>query len=1410
MLFRMICFILETMIDYILARIRNIFYNYKPTAQGRGVAFALAALCCALGASGYSLRRIGNEAGLSNSSVLSMSHDGNGVVWVGTCDGVNLFDGRSVSQFRSLAQERPLSGELISVIYTTPKGDRWFSTGSSLHCLRAGETQLMSFGQFHELRLMSANSRGDMFVVDRDRTIKYLPIGGKEFRQLGTRPVDADWVSGIYAGTNRLLLFTNKGIQSISLTLRGDTYSAGKPVRLAAPDVDGCYVHGDEIFYITLDQKLMEFHPSTSKSTPVGDFSRLRAVRGSASDVVRGPGGSIFVAFILNGVVKLHPTPSELGSGATVAEPLLEGDDIGVRGGVFCLAADRNHPVLWVGSDGQGLLVYAEDDFSTRSLSYSDLGDMISRPIRAIYFGNDSTLWLGTKGDGLLRIPRFSPWNRTARIGGQQLFTRENSDLNHNSVYALTPDLRHGGVWVGSDGGINYIAGDRPRKVQANFNADYVHAIVQRGDTLWIAGRGVFKALVAGSYPDGIVLQKLAEMTLPGGDEANFFFALHMTSTGTVYAAHRGRGLFRIDGDRLTPMPLADGAAYPRTASDLFSIAGTDSQLWLGTGAGLLCREGGKETSWSERQGFPMSAVHTLLGDSDGNIWVTTNHGLVRVDATTGGFKVYGHSNGLNVTEFSDGAAFRSGGTLFFGGIDGIAMVSRNAASRPSAVLRPLLLTGLNVAGSDVATASYLTSSPLSGEESLSLGSSENTFTIRFAVPDHINPEGYTYLYSLNGGRTWQETPTPGTISFTSMAHGDYTLTLKAANTLTGEVTPLKTIKIHIDAPWYLSWWAISFYALLAMGAAWLWLRSRRNAQLKEQREIIERVKHEQKEKTYEEKLRFFTNITHEFCTPLTLIYGPCERILSYGDADSYVRRYASLIKSNTERLNALIQEVIDFRRVETGHQKVTIRPIDISGLCTDILTSFYELQEQRGVRLESCVQPDLTWPTDYNCFTKIVYNLVSNAFKYTPTGGVIKVDVREEGSQLRVSVYNTGAGISPDDRQRIFNRYSILDNVEENATRGLSSRNGLGMAICHSMTELLGGSIAIESTVGEYAEFIVTLPQRELSAEPKAHAPSAPQKANLLPSPSSATAEDAPRLPASGASSSSALSAASAGIDRVEGDSPRSSAPSPVAPVPLSRARGKRIMVVDDNPDILSLLSESLDEYEVVTASNGADAMAKIKQSLPELILTDLMMPGIDGLQLVKNLRADRHLSHVPLVILSARTAIEDRVEGLQSGADAYVTKPFTMSYLRAVIERLLKGKTELREYYNTSAAAYEYTQGKLMEGEDSRFVEALDAYIDENLDNADLSPETLAAHMQMSTRKLYRKMKELELLPPNDYIKNHRISFAARLLVTTSLTVQEILYRCGFSNRSHFYKEFDRRFGTTPKDYRLQNRPD
>ena len=1319
---------------------------------------AAAAVCQSVA---YTLRQIDNTDGLSNSAVLSLAQDETGRLWIGTCDGLNLFDGREVTFFGRTPSEPRLTGELISALTYCPDGHMWISTNYGLNKFSRLDNEMLGFTQFQEMRNLSLNGRNHMFVVSRGNAVFYNVSGVSDnFEHLQGLALGRSEVLGIKALDDRLLVFTAGGVATCALSFSDNSYKAGSLEFLIRGEISDCFIHDGEILLLYADGNVAAFDPATLSTRPVTDISQLIGSRGHVSDMLVDSRGRLFVSFDNSGVVRLTPR-----NGDNDMPESYEVEDIGVKGGAFCLLSDRNQDIVWIGSDGNGVYIYVDDDYSFRTFSNADLGSRISRPIRAIF------------------IPNFNPWNRGDELQPQSV-TSANSALVNNFVYAFAPGPGDG-FWIGSDGGVNFASGVDGRiwRVATDEPIPFVHDIYQSdSNTLWLAtvGNGVYTAHIEGSFPSAIRLTDIKRYVVEDGNlNSNFFFSIHHDEHGRILAGNRGFGLFSIENGKLSEVPLK-GKYDTKTVSDVFDLTGTADCLWLGTGNGLIKCTPGNEKVWNGNNGFPHSTIHTVLDDGNGNIWAATNRGLVRLDKKTEQFCIYGGESGLGVTEFSDGAAFSRDGTLYFGGINGLVALTRNpeGGAGRSAFVPEVFMSGLKIAGIDVAASDYMRLGD-NGVE-LYFAPDENNFMLTFTVPDYINAGAYTYLYRINGSGDWIQSSIPGSVPFTSMPHGDYSLQVKAVNSASGVESPVKTLKIHIRAPWYVSTAAKIVYALIACVTLWLLWLMRKQSVRRKRAALVKKIRHEQKEKTYEEKLKFFTNITHEFCTPLTLIYGPCERILAHSGADSYVRRYASLIKSNTERLNSLIQELIDFRRVETGHQRLHIARVDVSGLCNDVLASFDVLKEQRGVTFENRIAQGVVWPTDYKCFTKILYNLVSNAFKYTPDGGVIRVGLSADGNSLCLSVYNTGKGIRPEDRSRIFNRYSILDNVEENATRGLSSRNGLGMAICHSMTTLLGGKIVIESTPGEYAEFIVTLPKREVDADsgngvvevPEGSIPAAP----VADVPQPVVSDD--------------LSAV---------DVP-----------PRAGTEGlKRILVVDDNPDILSLISDSLTDYSVITASNADEALEKARSQSPDLIITDIMMPGTDGLQFASAIRSDCHLNNVPIVILSARNSTDDKVDGLQSGADAYVTKPFTLGYLRAVIGRLLKGKSEVHQYYNSSASAYRYSNsGKLVEKESRQFAEKLARFVEENIANTDLSPEMLAGHFQTSTRNLYRKMKDLEMLPPNDFIKDRRIAYATRLLLTTSLTIQEIIYQCGFSNRSHFYKEFDRRHGMTPKDYRMKNR--
>ena len=435
--------------------------------------------------------------------------------------------------------------------------------------------------------------------------------------------------------------------------------------------------------------------------------------------------------------------------------------------------------------------------------------------------------------------------------------------------------------------------------------------------------------------------------------------------------------------------------------------------------------------------------------------------------------------------------------------------------------------------------------------------------------------------------KEWKRTNSLNEISYTNLSPDKYILHIQGDVALANGEFPERKLDIIINPPFYQTPLAYILYILLTI----LLLYEAYQVIILRSSLKIEKEQKRNMEQLNQSKLRFFTNITHEFCTPLTLIYGPCERILQHENSDAFIRKYAQIIKSNTERLNSLIQEVIDFRRMETGNQICHIQELNISKLAKEIIDSFSELAEQNQIHLETDIYPEIMWKSDYSGFTKILNNLISNAFKYTPENGIIRISIKAEGDKLNLKVYNTGKGICKESIPFIFNRYSVLDNIQENSIKGLSSRNGLGLAICQSMVELLQGTIEVESEVNQYAQFIVNLPQLEVTG-----------KAERI------LNEEVPK-------SEPFNHKTSTEITERDNHQEESNQPEPT------------ILMIDDNKELLWMLKDILsDEYSVLTAENGEEGLTILKQKTPDLIITDIMMPKIDGITLIKQLKSNKH----------------------------------------------------------------------------------------------------------------------------------------------------------------------------------------
>lgn len=1320
----------------------------------------------------HNLRQLSSRDGLSNSSVTCLFQDSERFLWVGTYDGLNRYDSRDIYVYKpDINNRNSLSSNVIRNIVETESRCLWINTKWGLNKLSQRTNVIEEYyPDFSENSYIAKGGRNDLYVFSRPNTLSFYLKARHKFVHFPIyRETTYDNVSGFIVDPQDTIWINHRGKME-RYTLAGKDTDTPQVVR--HPDFEHPhaiqYAFDDNGEMILVDSEGNLFHKNRQGLHFIKNLQRLIRESGDIGSIICD-NRDVLIGFKTNGLVRL------------VAEQNYEPEKFDIDCGVFALLKDEQQDIIWIGTDGQGVYAWTKDRYSFNNLPLGLLPIRKKRQVRAVYADKHNTLWLGTKNNGIIRINGYDAAKAYSPANTSHYTTRDG--LTNNAVFVLTPSSAYPVLWIGSDGpGLNYYsyADNRIHTLSgaAGTPVEQVHALCETGDSsLWVgAGTTLLKIRV---QPH---LQSLAATSIrpirfnvPHKQRNNQIYSIYAEGDSVIWVGIRGNGVIRLDTRTEAYRFLSFDKEGIAPMSDILCVYHDRNKVtWLGTSYGLIrlnFAPGGEYTfeNFNENDGLPNNTIHGIAEDRQGNLWLSSNTGLILFDPDKNTFRSFNHKTGLEITEFSDNAYYRDATTnrYFFGGVDGIVWIKEKEVTEKKAFTPAILFTRLRIFNREYDISEF--EERKSGSQTIRLNYDQNFFAVSFVAMDFVNGENGRYSYKLEKfSDVWMDTRSNEAL-FTNIPPGNYVLKVRYEDGTGSHDNPVQAIGIVIRPPWYQTTVARLLYLMLALGAAWGMFRYIRRKYERRKASIARRLNEKYKEEMYEGKLRFFTNITHEFCTPLTLIYGPCERILHYENSDGFVKKYAGIIQSNTERLNSLIQEVIDFRRIETGNQRCHIQKLDISELAGSIIESFGELAERNHICLETDIPVGITWNSDHNDFTKIVSNLISNAFKYTPENGTIRISVDTDGDKLVLKVYNTGKGIRKEDIPLIFNRYGVLDNIKENSIKGLSSRNGLGLAICQSLVELLQGTVEVESEPERYARFIVTLPLPELT-ETAGDLPGQAPPA-ILPG-----SETEPATPVTNTAG--------------EQESNRPEA---------------TLLLIDDNKELLWMLKDSLsDEYAILTAENGEEGLALLKQQTPDLIITDIMMPITDGITLTRRLKSNRHTLHIPLIILSARNTTDEKIEGIESGADAYIAKPFRTEYLRTVIRQLLKKQEELKRYYNSSASAFDFSGGQLLPNEDKQFLQTATELINAHIDDAGFGPDELAEAMQTSSRNLYRRFKNLNQAPPKDFIKEQRITQAAKLLVTTTLTIQEIMYRTAFANRSHFYKEFAKRYEQTPKEYR------
>ena len=1330
----------------------------------------LTLLGCSFRLHAYNVKSITNRDGLVNSSVLSFCEVQNGMMLFGTCDGVCYYDGSRVQTLNSqLRNGIRINGPVVEDIAKGRNDIVWIMTNHGLTGLKRN-SEATFYPELAGIRRITSNDDGDLFIVTDDTL--YTSVGNT--CKLAKVPLKGAKTSSLcdYAvfGQN-LYLFNSDGIMRYTLKQDKDKWQVTQALPLVQKQILSVHQDRDTEYVVDKEGTLWDFDLNSGGMSVVTSLQQEIKSRGNVTGVHRFL-DLLVVGFQMNGIIGLQGKGDDM-----------KVIDYGFNVGIMNMYADKDEDMLWIGSDGQGVLLVWNAPMTQRAITSSLLHLNKNKPIRSVMLDRKNTLWIGTKGDGLLSIPNFTMEN--PRYEHFNVQTKANSGLSGNRIFTLTQSQRLDGFFIGSEGGVDFYSQEEQRisHVQTEEPIEHACAICEQGDTLWIAtqGVGVYRGVVEVSGQQ-VRLTAMKRFLLDGGQKAsNYFFSMAISSDGRVYLGNRGKGLFVVDDEKLRFVaPSIEKKSVG--LNDIFAILPTSKGMWVGTGDGLIFRDNaGKVTFYDSDSGLPNNTIHALAEDGIGNVWATTNVGVVCF--LKGGPEFHILKNNLPVLEYCDGAAFAQDNLVALGGTNGVMMFGFDETdNRP---YHPFFaeISGISILGRPERLDEYVSTD---GERNIvRLNHEQNTFQLTISTYDYVRQDNFSFYYKLSDNGNWIDNGESTQLNFTNMSPGKYTLYVKYKEMLTGMESPVFTHRIVISPPWYQSWWAIAAYFILA--AAFFYVAFLRWERRQKHQRYLQKMEEEQdrREEVYEQKMRFMTNLVHELNTPLTLVYGPCERMLNYEGADNTVKRYTRMVMQNMNRLNFLIKEIIDYRRITGGHDELRIRAVAVSEWLDEMVSAFADMAEDNCIIYDKEIERDIVWNVDDRELTRIFSNLISNAFKYTKKGGKIRIKLWTEKQQLKFSVYNTGRGIAEKDYQRIFDYYTVLDNVDESDTVGLTSRNGLGMSICHQAVKRLNGDIRIDSKVNEYADFIVTLPWTDLpeGADPTPLQPYI-----------SHTGENVDTEPENSESVGEEVNA----IPQKSSIKPRSY---------KRREEAHQVLVIDDNQDILTLLTDIMqDEYNVLTAQSAEQGLEILKSKMPDLIITDIMMPGISGLELTQTLKQNKHTRHIPLIILSAKRSEGERIEGLESGADAYVSKPFSPSYLMAIASQLLESRAVLREYYNSSASTFAYQDGKLLTSDEREFRNNVNAVLEKNLVNADFTPEDMAGEIGVSLRNLYRKFNDAGLPTPKDYIKKYRVSVAAHRLLTTNLTIQEIIYATGFNTRTLFYQEFRKYYGMTPKEYREQ----
>jgi signal transduction histidine kinase/DNA-binding response OmpR family regulator/streptogramin lyase len=1052
----------------------------------------------------------------------------------------------------------------------------------------------------------------------------------------------------------------------------------------------------------------------------------------------------------------------------------------------------------WIGTlkGGIDILDGQKDRFQTIEHNPLASNSLINNFCSAFFEDKEANLWIGTDGGGM------SIWNRRLdRWTNFRHKTADPSSLSSNSITCIRQD-RRGDTWISSFGdGIN-------RFNRANGSFEHFHCINdatgEENKDVWLLYEDRDANLWATTFGNGRLyrLDREKNRFVVFNQSFTDFIAFTEDKTGTLWAGNSHQ-LIRIDKQDKHHLVYEIGKPVRAIYED------SKGNFWIGTeGGGLLLfdRGSGKVvTRYSDANGLCNNSVLNILEDGGGDLWLSTFNGLSRFSPLDKTFKNFYQGDGLQSNQFLYSAALKlRSGELVFGGIKGFNLFYPDSI-RPRTYMPPLLLTGIRVGGRAVVD---------SGK--IRVPYNEAILSFDFAALEYSAPSNITYGYFLEGwDKHWNLTKNVRTINYSNLGEGSYRLRLKSTNAEEVWNPRETTLSIVVLPPWYRSWWAWLLYGLAAATLFYYYRRYKLRQTRLEYEIQIARLTAEKEKEVNEKRLSFFTSVSHEFRTPLTLIINPLKDILKKQEVTGEEHQEVKVVYRNARRLLSLVDQLLLFRKAESEGDRLKITRLNLYDLCKDVYLAFVQKARAEGIEyIFECDNRELELYADREKMEIIFYNLLSNALKYTPAGGRVRWRISELGGggqgpgggsvsggdsegvsgsgSVLLTIEDTGSGIPAGTGQRLFEKfYQVMEDGRPSKT-GF----GIGLYLVRQFVESHKGSVRYESVPGKGTTFFVEL------LKGKEHLGGRP-------------------VFEGGATGPAILEELAGGDGRATDPREASGVTRPASPIssfraPVSLATSSEllvpgrqtVLVVDDNEQLLEYIARIFAAgYTVYRADSGERGLEMARTLRPDIIISDIVMNKMSGIDLCRTLKEDLSLAHVPVILLTGSSSSETRLQGVEGGADDYITKPFDKEILLARVASLLKSRNNLQKYFYNEITLQKNT-GKISE-EDKAFIDRCIEIVKQHLDDDEFSIKTLAAGIGMSHSSLYKKIKSVSGQSVNGFIRFIRLRQVAEWLINTEKNVNEAAMEAGFNDLKYFREQFQKLFGVVPSEYIKKYRP-